>query len=324
MQLQKRRACAIGIGIALGIASVGSLAQQYPSRPIRLIIPFAPAGTNDIIGRVVAQKTSELLGQAIVADNRDGAGGTIGSTLAARSQPDGYTLLLGHIGTLAVNPTLYRKPGYDPLKDFTPITLVAKLPNLMAVNPKLPAKTVAEFIALAKAKRGGLSYGSGGVGGAAHLATEYFKQQTGIDIVHVPYRGTGLAVVDVISGQLAMTMAGVPAIVPHVRNGNLRAIAVTGDRRLKMIPDVPTVAESGVPGFEATQWYGIVTQAGTPQRIVSVLHAALVKAVHSPEVSDRFAADGAEPFTNTPDEFRAFIRAETERWAPIIRQIGQQ
>lgn len=322
--MQFKKSSTFAIGIALGLTSVAALAQQYPARPIRLIIPFAPAGTNDIVGRVVAQKTGELLGQPIVADNRAGAGGTIGSTLAARSQPDGYTLLLGHIGTLAVNPTLYRNPGYEPLKDFAPITLVAKLPNLMAVTPKLPAKTVAEFIALAKSKKGKLSYGSGGVGGAAHLATEYFKQQTGIDIVHVPYRGTGLAVIDVISGQLAMTMAGVPAIVPHVRNGNLRAMAVTGDRRLQMLPDLPTVAESGVPGFNATQWYGIVTQAETPKAVVSILHTALVKAVHSPEVSDRFAADGAEAFTNTPDEFRAYIKAETDRWAPIIKEIGQQ
>jgi tripartite-type tricarboxylate transporter receptor subunit TctC len=322
MQSGRRNACVIGA--ALSITSVGAMAQQYPERAIRLIIPFAPAGTNDIIGRVVAQKAGELLGQTIVADNRAGAGGTIGSTLAARSQPDGYTLLLGHIGTLAVNPTLYRKPGYDPLKDFTPITLVAKLPNLMAVFPKLSAKTVQEFVALAKAKKGGLSYGSGGVGGAAHLATEYFKQQTGIDIVHVAYRGTGLAVVDVISGQLAMTMAGIPAIIPHVRNGNLRSMAVTGTQRFRMLPDVPTVAESGVPGFEATQWYGIVTPAGAPKAVLSTLHAAIVKAVHSPEVSERFAADGAEPFTNSPQEFRAYIQAEIDRWAPIVRAIGQQ
>jgi tripartite-type tricarboxylate transporter receptor subunit TctC len=322
MQSRRRNACVIGA--ALSITSVGAMAQQYPDRAIRLIIPFAPAGTNDIIGRVVAQKAGEMLGQTIVADNRAGAGGTIGSTLAARSQPDGYTLLLGHIGTLAVNPTLYRKPGYDPLKDFAPITLVAKLPNLMAVFPKLPAKTVQEFVGLAKAKKGGLSYGSGGVGGAAHLATEYFKQQTGIDIVHVAYRGTGLAVVDVISGQLAMTMAGIPAIIPHVRNGNLRALAVTGAQRSRMLPDVPTVAESGVPGFEATQWYGIVTPAGAPKSVLSTLHAAIVKAVHSPEVSERFAADGAEPFTNSPQEFRAYIQAEIDRWAPIVRAIGQQ
>lgn len=322
MDTSRRSACALTM--ALAIASVPSFAQQYPDRAIRLIIPFAPAGTNDIIGRVIAQRASEILGQTIVADNRAGAGGTIGSTIAARSQPDGYTLLLGHIGTLAVNPTLYRKPGYDPLKDFAPITLVAKLPNLMAVHPKLPAKTVSEFIALAKAKKGGLSYGSGGVGGAAHLATEYFKQQAGIDILHVPYRGTGLAVVDVISGQLAMTMAGVPAIVPHVRNGNLRAMAVTSDRRMKVIADVPTVAESGVPGFEATQWYGIVAPASTHQRIISLLHKTLVSTAQSPDVLERFAADGAEPFTNTPAEFRAFIKAETERWAPIVREIGQQ
>lgn len=322
MQSRRRKVCAIGA--ALSITSVGAMAQQYPDRAIRLIIPFAPAGTNDIIGRVVAQKAGELLGHTIVADNRAGAGGTIGSTLAARSQPDGYTLLLGHIGTLAVNPTLYRKPGYDPLKDFAPITLVAKLPNLMAVFPKLPAKTVPEFVALAKAKKGGLSYGSGGVGGAAHLATEYFKQQTGIDIVHVAYRGTGLAVIDVVSGQLAMTMAGIPAIIPHVRNGNLRSMAVTGAQRSRMLPDVPTVAESGVPGFEATQWYGIVTPAGAPKAVLSTLHAAIVKAVQSPEVSERFAADGAEPFTNSPEEFRAYIKAEIDRWAPIVRAIGQQ
>jgi len=307
---------------ALFLFSACAQAQAYPTRPIRLIIPFAPGGTNDIIGRLVAQKLGEAIGQQVIPDNRGGAGGSIGMEVAAKSAPDGYTIVIGHIGTLAVNPTLYSKLAYNPVKDFDPITLIAKLPNLMAVNPTVPAKTVAQLIALAKSNPGRLSYGSGGVGGAGHLATEYFRLLTKIDIVHVPYRGTGLAVIDVISGQLDMVMAGVPAIVPHTRTGKLRALGVSSLTRLSILPDIPTIAESGAPGYDATQWYGILTPAGTPKAILASLHAGLEKALATPSLRERFAADGAEPFTTTSEEFAAYMKREIARWAPVIRKAG--
>ena len=307
---------------ALFLFSACAGAQAYPVKPIRLIIPFAPGGTNDIIGRLVAQKLGEAIGQPVIADNRGGAGGSIGMEVAAKAAPDGYTIVIGHIGTLAVNPTLYSKLAYDPVKDFDPITLVSKLPNLMAVNPTVPAKTVAQFIALAKSRPGKLSYGSGGVGGAGHLATEYFRLLTKIDMVHVPYRGTGLAVVDVISGQLDMVMAGVPAIVPHTRTGKLRALGVSGSTRLGILPDIPTIAESGAPGYDATQWYGMLVPARTPKAVIASLHAGLEKALASPLLKERFAADGAEPFMTTPDEFTAFMKREIARWAPVIKKAG--
>lgn len=307
---------------ALFLFSACAQAQAYPTRPLRLIIPFAPGGTNDIIGRLVAQKLGEAIGQQVVPDNRGGAGGSIGMEVAAKSAPDGYTIVIGHIGTLAVNPTLYSKLAYNPVKDFDPITLIAKLPNLMAVNPTVPAKSVAQLIALAKSNPGKLSYGSGGVGGAGHLATEYFRLLTKIDIVHVPYRGTGLAVIDVISGQLDMVMAGVPAIVPHTRTGKLRALGVSSLTRISILPDIPTIAESGAPGYDATQWYGILTPAGTPKAVLASLHAGLEKALATPSLRERFAADGAEPFTTTSEEFAAYMKREIARWAPVIRKAG--
>ena len=297
-------------------------AQTYPARSLRLIIPFAPGGTNDILGRLVSQKLGEAIGQQVIPDNRGGAGGSIGMEVAAKSPPDGYTIVIGHIGTLAVNPTLYSKLAYDPLKSFDPITLIAKLPNLMAVNPTVPAKTVAAFIALAKARPGKLTYGSGGTGGAGHLATEYFKLLTKTSMVHVPYRGTGLAVIDVVSGQLDMVMAGVPAIVPHTRTGKLRALGLSGSTRLAILPDIPTIAESGAPGYEATQWYGILAPAGTPKAALNVLHAGLAKALATPALKESLARDGAEPVITTPEEFTAYMKSELKKWGEVVKRSG--
>jgi len=296
-------------------------AQAYPAKPLRLIIPFGPGGTNDILGRLVALRLGEVLGQQIIPDNRGGAGGSIGMEVAAKSPPDGYTIAIGHIGTLAVNKTLYSRLGYDPVKSFDHITMISKLPNLMAVNPTVPAKSVKEYIALAKARPGKLTYGSGGTGGAGHLATEYLKLMTKTEMVHVPYRSTGLAVIDTVAGQTDMVFAGVPAIVPHTRTGRLRALGLSGTVRLKILPDVPTVAEA-VPGYEATQWYGIVAPAGTPKTVLNTLHAGLVKVVNHPAFRESLAADGAEPITTTPEEFAAFIRKEIPRWAPVIQKAG--
>ncbi len=303
----------------LAVGAEIAAAQGFPARPIRFVVPFAPGGTNDILARMIALRLAESLGQQIVIDNRAGAGGAIGVEIAAKSAPDGYTMVIGHIGTLAVNPTLYPKLPYDPVRDLQPITLIAKVPNLMAVHPSVPAANVREFIALAKAKPGVLSYGSGGTGGAGHLASEYFKLLTHTDILHVPYKGTGLAVLDVVSGQLAMIMAGVPGLAPYLKSGRLRAIGVSTAQRLNAFPEVPTIAESGVAGYEATQWYGILTPAATPRDVVMKLHAEIVKALQRPDVIGRLADDGATPVGNTPEEFGAYIKAEIVRWAPVVK-----
>lgn len=300
------------------LASAVCSAQTYPVKPVRLIIPFAPGGGNDILGRLIGGKLSELIGQQVVIDNRAGAGGTIGAELAAKAVPDGYTLVIGHIGTLAVNPTLYQKLPYDPLKDFQPISLFAKVANMMVIHPSLPAKSVKELIALAQAKPGVLVYGSGGNGGAGHLATEYFKLLTKVDIRHIPYKGTGPALVDLLAGQTQLIFAGIPGTVSHVKAGRLRPLAVSTAGRLAVFPDVPTVAET-VPGYEATQWYGVLAPAGTPAAIVSRLNKEIDAGLKDPRIQERLVAGGSEPFASTPEEFSAFIKAEIARWAPVIK-----
>jgi tripartite-type tricarboxylate transporter receptor subunit TctC len=304
------------------IAWQPALAQEYPAKSVRLVIPFAPGGSNDILGRLIAARLSETLGQQVVPDNRPGAGGSIGAELAAKAAPDGYTLLIGHIGTLAVNPTLYRKLGYNPTTDFQPVSLIAKVPNIMVVHPSLPVRSVKDLIALARAKPGALVYGSGGSGGAGHLATEYFRLMAKIDLVHVPYKGTGPALIDLLAGQTQLVFAGVPGIGGHVRAGKLRPLGVSTATRLAVFPDLPTIAEAGVPGYEATQWYGILAPAGTPRTIVERLNREIVSGLKSKQVHDRLIADGSEPFGSTPEAFSAFIKTEIARWAPVIKAAG--
>lgn len=306
---------------ALALAACNVQAQAYPTKPIRLIIPFAPGGGNDVLGRLIGGKLSELIGQQVVIDNRAGAGGTIGAELAAKAAPDGYTLVIGHIGTLAVNPTLYRRLPYDPLKDFQPVSLFAKVANMMVVHPSLPAKSVKELIALAKAKPGVLVYGSGGNGGAGHLATEYFKLLAKVDIRHIPYKGTGPALIDLLAGQTQLIFAGIPGTVPHVRAGKLRPLAVSTSARLAIFPDVPTVAET-VPGYEATQWYGVLAPAGTPAAVVSRLNKEIARALKDPQLEERLVASGSEPLPSTPEAFSAFIKSEISRWEPVIKAAG--
>ncbi len=313
------RASHICFWILCSIAAGSAAAQEYPHKPIRLIIPFAPGGSNDIIGRLLAARLTTTLGQQVIPDNRAGAGGSIGAELAAKSPPDGYTLVIGHIGTLAVNPTLYRRLPYHPTTDFAPISTIAKVANIMVVHPSVPAKSVAEFIALAKKQPGALSYGSGGTGGAGHLATEYFKLMAKVDITHVPYKGTGPAVVDLMAGQTQLVFAGVPGIIAHVKSGRLRALGVSTTKRLAVFPDVPTIAEAGVPNFEATQWYGVLAPAGTPPAIVDKLNKEIASWVQTKQLQDRLVADGSEPFTTSPAQFLAFIKSETARWAPVIK-----
>lgn len=321
----KRRDLPLLLGLAglLGIAAAQEAgAQEYPARTIRLIIPFAPGGANDILGRLIAARLSESFGQQVVSDNRPGAGGSIGAELVAKSPPDGYTLVIGHIGTLAVNPTLYRKLGYNPVTDFQPISLMAKVPNIMVVHPSVPAKSVKELVALAKARPGALVYGSGGHGGAGHLATEYFKLMAKVDMVHVPYKGTGPALVDLLAGQTQLIFAGVPGIAAHVRSGRLRALGVSTGARLAVFPELPTIAEAGVSGYEATQWYGVLAPAGTPKAVVDRLHREIVSAVKSKQMHERLMADGSEPVTSTPEEFASYIKSEIARWAPVVRAAG--
>ncbi|HYQ99215.1 MAG TPA: tripartite tricarboxylate transporter substrate binding protein, partial [Casimicrobiaceae bacterium] len=289
---------------------------------VRLVVPFTPGGSTDILARAVGQKLSESWGQPVVVDNRPGAGGIIGMETVAKSAPDGYTLVMGHIGTLAANPALYKTLPYDPVKDFAPVTLIARVPNVLVVGPAVPSRSVAELIALAKAKPGKLDYGSGGNGSAAHLATEYFKLKAGVDLQHIPYKGTAPALQDLLGGQIALMITGLPPVLPHVKAGKLRILGVASAQRLRQFPEIPTIAESGVPGFEATQWYGILAPAATPKEIVAKLNREFVKALRDPAVGEKLAGEGADPVGDTPGEFAAFIASEIDLWGKVIRATG--
>jgi tripartite-type tricarboxylate transporter receptor subunit TctC len=297
-------------------------AASFPARSVRLVVPFTPGGSTDILARAIGQKLAEAWGQSVIIDNRPGAGGSIGMEMVAKAAPDGYTLVMGHVGTLAANPALYPKLPYDPVKDFAPITLIAMVPNVLVVGPAVPSQNVRELIALAKSKPGKLDYGSGGNGSAAHLATEYFKLRAGVDLQHIPYKGTAPALSDLLGGQIALMITGLPPVLPHVKAGKLRILGVASAQRLKGFPDIPTIAESGVPGYEATQWYGLLAPAATPKDIVVKLNRDAVKALKDPAVAERLAGEGAEPVGDTPEQFGAFIRSEIELWGKVIRATG--
>lgn len=297
-------------------------AANYPSKPVRFIAPFPPGGSTDLLARLVAQKLTEAWGQQVIVENRGGAAGTIGVELAARAAPDGYTIVMGHVGTFGVNPTLYPKLSYDAIRDFAPVTVLATVPNGMAVHPSLPVKTARDFIALARARPGELLYASGGSGSASHLAGEYFKLLTKINMVHVPYKGTAPAMISMISGETTMTITGMVALGPHVKSNRLKLLGVATMKRLSIAPDVPTIHESGVPGYDANQWYGVLTQAAVPRDIVNKLHADIVKVMARADVRERLAADGAEAVANTPEQFAAHIKAEIARWAPVVKASG--
>ena len=308
---------AIGSGAALA-----QTAATFPAKPVRFIAPFPPGGSTDLLARLVAIKLTEAWGQQVTVEHRGGAGGTIGVELAARAAPDGYTIVMGHVGTFGFNPTLYPKLPYDAIRDFAPITVLATVPNGMAVHPSLPVKTARDFVALAKAKPGELLYASGGSGSASHLAGEYFKLLTKIDMVHVPYKGTGPAMISMISGQTTMTITGMVALMPHVKSNRLKLLGVATMKRLSIMPDIPTINESGVPGYDANQWYGVLTQAAVPRDIIAKLHADIVKVLARPDIKERLAADGAEAVANTPEQFAAHIKAEIARWAPVVKASG--
>jgi tripartite-type tricarboxylate transporter receptor subunit TctC len=296
-----------------------AISQNYPSKPIRLVVPFAPGGSSSIVARSVAAEMEKGLGQPIVVDNKPGGGGNVAMLDVARSDPDGYTLIIGHIGSLAVNPYMYDKLPYDVDRDFAAVSLLAIVPSIFVVHESVPAKDLREFVALAKKEPGKLFYGSAGNGSAGHLAMEYLKQVTGIDIQHVPYKGTGPNIVDLVAGRTQAAAAGTPPLMPHVKSGKLRIIAVGAAKRLHSLPEVQTVAEQGYPGFETTQWYGINAPAKTPEAIIQRLAAEAAKAAKSPRVIERFAADDAEAVGSTPAEYAAFIRKEQERWSKVVR-----
>jgi tripartite-type tricarboxylate transporter receptor subunit TctC len=297
-------------------------AQGWPAKPIRLVVPFAPGGTSSIVARSVAAEMEKGLGQPIVVDNRPGGGGNVAMQEVARADPDGYTLIIGHIGTLAVNPFMFEKLPFDTNKDFAAVSLLAKVPNIFVVHADVPAKDLREFVALAKAQPGRLYYGSAGNGSAGHLAFEYLKLVAGIDVVHVPYKGTGPNLIDLLAGRTQASSAGTPPLLPHVKSGKLRVIAVGGAQRLTVLPDVPTIAEQGYPGFETTQWYGLNAPAKTPAAIIERLAAEAAKAAKQPSVAGRFAVDSAEAVGSTPQEYAAFIAKEQERWGEVVRKAG--
>jgi tripartite-type tricarboxylate transporter receptor subunit TctC len=296
-------------------------AQSWPTKPIRLLVPFAPGGSSSIVARSVAVEMEKGLGQPIIIDNRPGGGGNVAMQEAARAEPDGYTLIIGHIGTLAVNPFMFDKLPFDTNADFAPVSLLAKVPNIFVVHADVPAKDLREFVALVKSKPGQLYYGSAGNGSAGHLAMEYLKLVAGLDIVHVPYKGTGPNLVDLLAGRTQATSAGTPPLMPHVKAGKLRAIAV-GSKRLPSMPDVASVAEQGYPGYESTQWYGINAPAKVPAAIIKRLADEAAKAAKQPSVAERFAADDAEAVGSTPQEYAAFIATEQKRWGDVVRKAN--
>ena len=311
----------IALAVLAAIAALPAAAQTYPNRPIRLVVPSSPGGGTDITGRIVANKLSEQLGQQVVVDNRAGAGTIIGIEIAAKAPPDGYTLLMG-LSTLAINPSMYAKLPYDALRDLAPISLAVLSPNILTVHPSVPAKTVKEFIALAKAKPGTITFGSAGQATSPHLSGDLLKVLAKIDIVHVPFKGSGQSVISSISGEIAANFPSVPTAIPYIKAGKLRGLGVTMAKRTAALPDVPSIAEAGVPGYEATQWFGMLAPAGTPRPIIDRLNHEMVKLLKSPEVRDRLIADGTDPAPTTPEEFGAYIKSETEKWTKVIKAAG--
>jgi tripartite-type tricarboxylate transporter receptor subunit TctC len=301
--------------------AVAQTADAWPSKPIRFILPFPPGGGTDILGRIIAERLSASLGQPVVTENRGGAGGNVGAEAAAKSAPDGYTIILV-APSLAISTSLYSKLNYDAGKDFAPVSLVATVPNVMVTHPSVPANTLAEFIRLAKTKPGEMNFGSGGSGTSNHLAGELFNVVAGVKLVHVPYKGVNLAMNDVLSGQIHLVVIGVPAVAPHIKAGKLRALALVAPRRAAALPEVPTVAEAGLPNFEVTTWYGILAPAGTSRTIVTRLNADLVKIMHSADLKERLAAMATDPATSTPEEFADYIKREIAKWAEVVRQAG--
>ena len=296
-------------------------AQIYPAKPLRLVVPFPPGGISDILARIVADRLTESLAQPIVVENRGGAGGNIGTELVARAAPDGYTLLFC-APAFAISPSLYRKLGYDPIKDFSPVAQVAAATNLLVANPSLPARSIKQLIALAQARPGAINYGSGGSGTSGQLAAELFKLLANVNIVHVPYKGAGPAVTALLGGEVQLMFAPIPIVLPHVNAGKLQPLAVTGVTRSRAAPDVPTIAEAAIPGFDVTSWFGVLAPALAPKTVINRLNSDINKALRLPEVQERMAGQGAEPAIGTPDDFGKYIRSEIRKWGKVIKRAG--
>jgi tripartite-type tricarboxylate transporter receptor subunit TctC len=320
-----RAAVSVHAGAALCAVLFGlcANAEDYPARPVRVVVPFAPGGPNDIIVRLVAQKLTETWGQPFVVENRPGAGGNIGTDFVAKAAPDGYTLLSVGPGSLIINPLIGKVP-YDTARDFAPVTLMARAPNALVAHPSLSASSVKELIALARSQPGRVNYGSGGNGSTPHLAGALFASMAGIELTHVPYRGTAPATADLIGGQVQIAFLGIPTVLPHVKSGKLRVLAVTGKRRSPELPGVSTVDEAGVPGYELSPWYGLLAPAGTPRGIVAGLAAEVTKIVRAAEIRDKLAVQGAEVAGGSPEEFAAVIRADSLTWSRVVKDTGMR
>ena len=315
----------IGVAALLAFAHAGGVRAQalpYPTKPIRLIVPTPPGGGADIATRIIAKKLAEGLGQPVLVENRAGAGGNVSAEYVAKQPPDGYTIYMGAIGPFAISPSLYKSLPYDPLRDFAPITLSVVMSNILVAHPSVTAKTVAELVAIARAAPGRLSYGSSGNGSTPHLAGEIFKAMTGVDLLHVPYKGSGQSLADTVGGQVQVSFDSLPSQLAYIRGGKLRALAVTSLKRSAGLPEVPTVAESGFPGFDASSWFGLVGPAGLPAEIANKASGEVARILAVPAMREKFVQQGSDPVGSTPEEFGAYIRAETEKWARVVRATG--
>ncbi|MCC2675052.1 MAG: hypothetical protein K0R58_1999 [Ramlibacter sp.] len=320
-RIPRRQALALACAV-LGTIAVPSFAQDYPSKPIRLVVPFAAGGGSDIVARTVATKLADALGQPVVVDNKPGAGGNIGTDLVAKAAPDGYTIVMGVFGPIAVNPSLFGNLPYDPVRDFAPITQAVTVTNMLAVHPSVPAATVKELIDHGRRNPGKLASATGGTGTAGHMASELFKSMTKLDMTVIPYKGAAPAVNDVLGGQVPMTFEALLSTLQLVKAGKLKAIAVTTSTRSSLLPDVPTIAEAGLPGYEANNWYGFLAPARTPQPVIDRLNREMVKVLQMPDVKEKLAGVGAEVVGNSPQEFAAAIRADVAKWKRIVQETG--
>ncbi len=319
--MKVRKGWCWGVLVALVFAAP-VWAQPYPTKPIRMVVPSAPGSGPDLIARVVAQKLTESLGKPVVADPRPGAGGSLGAEIVAKSPPDGYTLIMGSAGSHSVNSALYPKLPYDAVKDFAPISLVSTAPNILIVHPSLPVKSVKDLVALARAKPGDLTFGSGGNGSTAHLSGELFRVLAKVNMVHVPFKGAPAAVIGVMTGEISLAILNLPPALPHVRSGKLKALGVSTATRSSAVPDIPTIAEAGLPGYDAGTWYGLLAPAGTPGEIIARLNVELVKGLRSAEMKKRIAAEGGDVIGGTPDEFTAVIKRDIEKWTRVVAASG--
>jgi tripartite-type tricarboxylate transporter receptor subunit TctC len=322
MRLFKAFGIMMVLSVLLAFPATAAAADSFPSKPAKIIVAFPPGAATDIVGRILAQKLADMWGQPVIVDNRAGASGTIGTDVVAKAPADGYTMLLGTLGNLAANPSLYRNLPFDMGRDFTPVSLVVMVNFVMVVHPSTPAKTVKELIALAKAQPGQLNYSSSGAGGLPHLAGELFKSMAGVDLVHISYKGSVPSFTDLLGGRITVTIDNLPLALPYIKSGRLRALAVVGPKRQPMLPDVPTMVEAGIPGYELTNWFGLMVPAGTPRDIVTRINTDVAKVLKMPDVRERLLGMAAEPVGSTPEQFSAFLKSETAKWAKVIKDGG--